>query len=157
MELERIALEDDYFVKRKLYPNVDFYSGIIYQAMGFKPEMFTVLFAIPRTVGWLAQWQEMLHRPRAEDRPSAAGLSRLRRARLRRDREEEGTGEQDCNCRLAARERSLAGQCDLSTDLDRDGSVSEDQGGPAPLEKESAVMAPKRRGESTLSKLATKL
>ncbi len=60
IELERIALEDEYFIKRKLYPNVDFYSGIIYQAMGFKPEMFTVLFAIPRTVGWLAQWQEML-------------------------------------------------------------------------------------------------
>ncbi|MFN7994743.1 MAG: citrate synthase [Bryobacteraceae bacterium] len=60
LELERIALEDDYFVKRKLYPNVDFYSGISYQAMGFRPEMFTVLFAIPRTVGWLAQWQEML-------------------------------------------------------------------------------------------------
>jgi citrate synthase len=63
LELERIALEDDYFVKRKLYPNVDFYSGIIYQAMGFKPEMFTVLFAIPRTAGWLAQWQEMLSDP----------------------------------------------------------------------------------------------
>ena len=60
LELERIALEDDYFVKRKLYPNVDFYSGIIYQAMGFKPEIFTVLFAIPRTAGWLAQWQELL-------------------------------------------------------------------------------------------------
>ncbi len=60
LELERIALEDEYFVKRKLYPNVDFYSGIIYQAMGFEPEMFTVLFAIPRTAGWLAQWQEML-------------------------------------------------------------------------------------------------
>ena len=63
LELERIALEDEYFIKRKLYPNVDFYSGIIYQAMGFKPEMFTVLFAIPRTVGWLAQWQEMLADP----------------------------------------------------------------------------------------------
>jgi citrate synthase len=63
IELERIALEDEYFVKRKLYPNVDFYSGIIYQAMGFKPEIFTVLFAIPRTVGWLAQWQEMLQDP----------------------------------------------------------------------------------------------
>jgi citrate synthase len=63
LELERVALEDDYFIKRKLYPNVDFYSGIIYQAMGFKPEMFTVLFAIPRTVGWLAQWQEMLADP----------------------------------------------------------------------------------------------
>jgi citrate synthase len=60
LELEKIALEDEYFIKRKLYPNVDFYSGIIYQALGFKPEMFTVLFAIPRTVGWLAQWQEML-------------------------------------------------------------------------------------------------
>jgi citrate synthase len=60
LELERIALEDQYFVERKLYPNVDFYSGIIYQAMGFKPAMFTTLFAIPRTVGWLAQWQEMV-------------------------------------------------------------------------------------------------
>jgi len=63
LELERIALEDEYFVTRKLYPNVDFYSGIMYQAMGFRPEMFTVLFAIPRTVGWLAQWQEMLSDP----------------------------------------------------------------------------------------------
>jgi citrate synthase len=63
LELERIALEDEYFIKRKLYPNVDFYSGIMYQAMGFKPEMFTVLFAIPRTVGWLAQWQELLQDP----------------------------------------------------------------------------------------------
>jgi citrate synthase len=63
LELERIALEDEYFVKRKLYPNVDFYSGIIYEAMGFKPEMFTVLFAIPRTAGWLAQWEEMITDP----------------------------------------------------------------------------------------------
>ena len=60
LELERIALEDEYFIKRKLYPNVDFYSGIIYQAMGFPVEMFPVLFAIPRTSGWIAQWQEML-------------------------------------------------------------------------------------------------
>ena len=60
MELERIALEDDYFVKRKLYPNVDFYSGLIYQAMGFPVDMFPVLFAIPRVAGWLAQWDEML-------------------------------------------------------------------------------------------------
>jgi citrate synthase len=63
LELERIALQDEYFVKRRLYPNVDFYSGIIYQALGFQPEMFTVLFAIPRTVGWLAQWEEMLQDP----------------------------------------------------------------------------------------------
>ena len=60
LELERIALQDEYFVKRKLYPNADFYSGIIYQAMGFPVEMFPVLFAIPRTAGWLAQWKEML-------------------------------------------------------------------------------------------------
>ena len=60
LELERIALEDEYFVTRKLYPNSDFYSGIIYQAMGFKPAMFTPLLAIPRTAGWLAQWQELL-------------------------------------------------------------------------------------------------
>ena len=62
-ELERIALEDDYFVKRKLYPNVDFYSGIIYQALGFPVEMFPVLFAIPRTAGWIAQWREMITDP----------------------------------------------------------------------------------------------
>jgi len=63
LELERIALQDEYFIQRKLYPNVDFYSGIIYQAMGFKPELFTVLFAIPRVAGWLAQWQEMITDP----------------------------------------------------------------------------------------------
>ncbi|MDL1894153.1 citrate synthase [Sphingobacteriales bacterium CHB3] len=61
LELEKIALEDEYFIKRKLYPNVDFYSGLIYQAMGFPVEMFAVLFSIPRTVGWLAQWNEMLN------------------------------------------------------------------------------------------------
>ena len=63
IELERIALEDDYFIKRKLYPNVDFYSGIIYQAMGFPMTMFPVLFAIARTPGWLAQWAEMVRDP----------------------------------------------------------------------------------------------
>jgi citrate synthase len=63
LELERIALQDEYFIKRKLYPNVDFYSGIIYQAMKFPTDAFTVLFAIPRTSGWLAQWQELLLDP----------------------------------------------------------------------------------------------
>jgi citrate synthase len=63
LELERIALQDDYFITRKLYPNVDFYSGLIYQAMGFPVEMFPVLFAIPRTAGWIAQWEEMLLDP----------------------------------------------------------------------------------------------
>ncbi|MCA9045182.1 MAG: citrate (Si)-synthase, partial [Planctomycetaceae bacterium] len=63
LELERIALEDDYFVSRKLYPNVDFYSGLIYQAMGLPTTMFPVLFALPRTSGWLAQWQELVEDP----------------------------------------------------------------------------------------------
>jgi citrate synthase len=63
LELERIALQDEYFIKRKLYPNVDFYSGLIYQAMGFPLDMFPVLFAIPRTAGWMAQWEEMLRDP----------------------------------------------------------------------------------------------
>jgi citrate synthase len=63
LELERIALEDGYFIKRKLYPNVDFYSGLIYQSMGLPMDMFPVLFAIPRTSGWIAQWEEMLTDP----------------------------------------------------------------------------------------------
>lgn len=63
LELEKVASHDDYFIKRRLYPNVDFYSGIIYQSMGFPVEMFPVLFAIPRMSGWLAQWQEMLLDP----------------------------------------------------------------------------------------------
>jgi citrate synthase len=63
LELERIALQDEYFVSRKLYPNVDFYSGLIYEAMGLPVEMFPVMFAVPRTAGWLAQWQELLQDP----------------------------------------------------------------------------------------------
>lgn len=63
VELERIALNDEYFVERKLFPNVDFYSGIIYQAMGIPTKMFTVLFAVARTIGWMAQWKEMLEDP----------------------------------------------------------------------------------------------
>jgi citrate synthase len=60
VELERIALNDDYFIKRKLYPNIDFYSGITLKAMGFPTSMFTALFAVARTVGWIAQWTEMM-------------------------------------------------------------------------------------------------
>lgn len=63
LELERIALSDEYFIERKLYPNVDFYSGIIYKAMGIPPKMFTVLFAVARTAGWVAQWKEMIEDP----------------------------------------------------------------------------------------------
>jgi citrate synthase len=88
LELERIALSDEYFVKRKLYPNVDFYSGLIYQAMGFPVDMFPVLFAIGRMSGWLAQWQEMVEdkeqkiaRPRqvylgADERPYVPMIKR---------------------------------------------------------------------------------
>ena len=61
IELEKIALEDEYFIKRKLYPNVDFYSGLIYEAIGIPLDMMTVLFAIGRSPGWLAQWEEMLN------------------------------------------------------------------------------------------------
>jgi len=68
-ELEKRALDDEYFTSRKLYPNVDFYSGLIYQAMGFPLEMFPVLFAIPRTAGWLAHWQEMLDQDSKIARP----------------------------------------------------------------------------------------
>ena len=63
MELERIALEDEYFVERKLYPNVDFYSGLILQALGIPSHLFTVIFALARTVGWVAQWNEMIGDP----------------------------------------------------------------------------------------------
>jgi citrate synthase len=69
LKLEEVALSDDYFVSRKLYPNVDFYSGLIYQAMGFPLDMFTVLFAIPRTSGWLAHWQELLEQESRIARP----------------------------------------------------------------------------------------
>jgi citrate synthase len=69
LKLEEVALADDYFVSRKLYPNVDFYSGLIYQAMGFSTEMFPVLFAIPRTAGWLAHWLEMLDQDSRIARP----------------------------------------------------------------------------------------
>ncbi len=80
LELERIALQDDYFIKRKLYPNVDFYSGLIYQAMRFPVDMFPVLFAIPRTAGWLAQWQEMLLDPEQKiARPRQVYLGAARR------------------------------------------------------------------------------
>ena len=82
MELEKIALEDEYFVKRKLYPNVDFYSGLIYEALQFPPEMFTVLFAIGRTPGWLAQWLELIRtrsrRSRVRSRSTPATAPRLR-------------------------------------------------------------------------------
>jgi citrate synthase len=81
LELERIALQDDYFVSRKLYPNVDFYSGIIYQAMGFPVTMFPVLFAIPRVSGWLAQWAEMVRDPEQKiSRPRQLYLGEGQRA-----------------------------------------------------------------------------
>ena len=74
LELERVALHDPYFVSKKLYPNVDFYSGLIYRALGFPANMFTVLFAIGRLPGWIAQWREMLARPRLADRAAPPAL-----------------------------------------------------------------------------------
>ncbi len=79
MELERVALEDDYFISHKLFPNVDFYSGIILQAIGFPTSMFTVLFAVARTVGWVAQWKEMIEDPTQRIGRPAPALHRLRR------------------------------------------------------------------------------
>ncbi len=80
LELEKIALSDEYFISHKLYPNVDFYSGIIYQALGFPAEMFTVLFAIPRAAGWFAHWQEMLLDPEQKiARPRQVYLGSARR------------------------------------------------------------------------------
>jgi citrate synthase len=96
-ELERIALEDDYFISRKLYPNVDFYTGLIYRSMAFPTDFFTVLFAVARTAGWLAQWEEMLGdkeqkiaRPRQiyvgpAERPYASRLTE-KKPRTRKDR-----------------------------------------------------------------------
>ena len=63
IELEKVALNDEYFIRKKLYPNVDFYTGVIYKALGFPTDMFPILFAIPRTVGWLANWKELLEDP----------------------------------------------------------------------------------------------
>ena len=71
VELEKQALDDDYFIERKLYPNVDFYSGLIYEALNLPPDMFTVMFAIPRTSGWIAQWLEMVDDRRRRSRGRA--------------------------------------------------------------------------------------
>jgi citrate synthase len=78
MELEKIALNDEYFVEKKLYPNIDFYSGITLRALGFPTTMFTVLFAVARTVGWIAQWKEMIERSDPAHRPPAPALHRRR-------------------------------------------------------------------------------
>jgi citrate synthase len=87
LELERIALEDEYFVSRRLYPNVDFYSGLIYQAIGFPQDMFPVLFAIPRTAGWIAQWEEMLLDPEQKiARPRQIYTGEAPRSYVPRDR-----------------------------------------------------------------------
>jgi citrate synthase len=81
MELESVALADDYFVSRKLYPNVDFYTGLIYRAMGFPTKMFTVLFAIGRLPGWIAQWHEMINDPQTRiGRPRQLYTGALQRA-----------------------------------------------------------------------------
>ena len=104
LELERIALEDEYFVTRKLYPNVDFYSGLIYQAMGFPVTMFPVLFAIPRTSGWIAQWEEMLLDPEQKIARPQPGLHRSRATGLRAAQQAGISAMLDfaCRCELCA-------------------------------------------------------
>jgi citrate synthase len=78
--MERIALQDEYFIARKLYPNIDFYTGLIYEAMKFPMDMFPVLFAIPRTAGWVAQWEEMLLDPEQKiARPRQIYLGQMQR------------------------------------------------------------------------------
>ena len=81
--LEKIALEDEYFVERKLYPNVDFYSGIILKAIGIPEELFTVIFATGRTPGWIAHWNEMISAATTRSADHASAVSRPRTARLR--------------------------------------------------------------------------
>ena len=82
LKLEDVALSDEYFTSRRLYPNVDFYSGLIYQAMGFPVDMFTVLFAIPRTSGWLAHWVELLEQDQKIARPRQLYVGAPERAYL---------------------------------------------------------------------------
>ena len=96
LKLEEIALADDYFISRKLYPNVDFYSGLIYQAMGFPVDMFPVLFAIPRTAGWVRPLDGAARRPGAEDLPAPPALHRARRAALRPDPATEAENLRSC-------------------------------------------------------------
>ena len=90
MALEKIALEDEYFVARKLYPNVDFYSGIVQRALGIPVPMFTCIFALARTVGWIAQWQRDDLRPRVQDRPPAPALHGRHARASRADRRNAG-------------------------------------------------------------------
>ena len=85
LELERIALHDEYFIEKKLYPNIDFYSGITLKAMGFPTTMFTVLFAVARTVGWIAQWKEMIEDPDQKIGRPRQLYTGAPRARLRAD------------------------------------------------------------------------
>ena len=85
IELEKIALSDEYFVEKKLYPNIDFYSGITLKAMGFPTTMFTALFALARTVGWVAQWIEIDRRSKPENRAPASIVYRIHAARFRAD------------------------------------------------------------------------
>ena len=96
VELEKRALDDDYFIERKLYPNVDFYSGLIYEALNLPPDMFTVMFAIPRTSGWVAQWLEMVTTRRrrspgrARSTPARASRATCRSRTARRSRRSRG-------------------------------------------------------------------
>src|SRR5699024_6833506 len=135
MELEEIALKDDYFVERKLYPNVDFYTGLIYKAIGFPTEMFTVLFAIGRLPGWIAQWEEMVHDPETKigrprqiytghaERPyqemgERTGTSELRLAELQSEIEKRGGGLPARDATARARTRGASAPADQHHHVD---------------------------------------
>ncbi len=107
LKLEEIALKDEYFVEKNLYPNVDFYSGIIYRALGIPKSMFTVMFAIARTVGWVTHWREMVVRPRDANRPAAPALRRPRQAGLRPGQQALGVEQREHRAARCAAHRSL--------------------------------------------------
>ena len=98
MVLEKTALSDPYFIERKLYPNVDFYSGIVLSAIGIPTNMFTVIFAVARTIGWVSQWNEMICGSGIQDRSSAPVVSRCRASRFRAGCQTLRNGEVDHEC-----------------------------------------------------------
>ncbi len=138
LELERIALQDEYFVTRKLYPNVDFYSGLIYQAMGFPKDFFPVLFAIPRTAGWFAQWEEMLRDSEQKiARPRQLYVGPAKRAFVARDK--------------TTMKVPGSGSCSGSGSGSGSGSVVQSSGCRARLSRRRASRNPKPRVRSRTS------
>ena len=138
VELERIALQDEYFVSRKLYPNVDFYSGLIYEAMKFPVTMFPVLFAIPRTAGWIAQWEEMILDAEQKIARPTPDLHRFEAARLRPAQQRSSRCRvRRCDCAMVRRcGGALAARRASSSPAARDAVAPQTE--PAPVKFDSA-------------------